>query len=173
MEAIALPPSQPVPPSVGVLSSEVWSLEEAASLGFGDSTVKLESSPGPAGSVRPSPTSPAASPTQEEGETEGEGAPAGGEQGEIPGTFVFSVLGSCNRRTLHRVGECWRQPGVHYRDYLLVGPDRPPLGAGDRECRDCFRRVLSIPERDESEAEMSSSSSSEDGPEAAQDDDGR
>ena len=56
---------------------------------------------------------------------------------------------------------------------MLVGPDRPPLGAGDRECRDCFRRVLSIPERDESEAEMSSSSSSEDGPEAAQDDDGR
>ena len=170
MEAIALPPSQPVPPSVGVLSSEVWSLEEAASLGFGDSTVKLESSPGPAGSVRPSPTSPAASPTQEEGETEGEGAPVGGEQGEIPGTFVFSVLGSCNRRTLHRVGECWRKPGVHYRDYLLVGPDRPPLEAGDRECRDCFRRVLSVPEGDKSEAEMSSSSSSEDGPEAAQDD---
>ena len=173
LEAIALPPSQPVPPSVGVLSSEVWSLEEAASLGFGDSTVKLESSPGPAGSVRPSPTSPAASPTQEEGEAEGEGAPVDGEQGEAPGTFVFSVLGSCNRRTLHRVGECWRRPGVHYRDYLLVGPDRPPLGAGDRECRDCFRRVLSIPEGDKSEAEMSSSSSSEDGPEAAQDDDGR
>ena len=36
LEAIALPPSQPVPPSVGVLSSEAWSLEEAASFGFGD-----------------------------------------------------------------------------------------------------------------------------------------
>ena len=42
LEAIALPPSQPVPPSVGVLSSEAWSLEEAASFGFGDSTVKSE-----------------------------------------------------------------------------------------------------------------------------------
>ena len=62
------------------------------------------------------------------------------------------------------------QPGVHYRDYLLVGPDRPPLGQGDKECRDCFKRVLSVPQEDLSEAEMFSSSSSEDGPEAAQDD---
>eukprot|EP00435_Cladocopium_sp_Y103_P061718 s1184_g23.t1 len=66
--------------------------------------------------------------------------------------------------------ECWRQPGVHYRDYLLVGPDRPPLEAGDHECKDCFKRVLSVPQVVESETEMTSSSSSEDGEEAARGD---
>ena len=30
------------------------------------------------------------------------------------GNLVFSIWGTCERRTLHWVGECWRVPGVHY-----------------------------------------------------------
>lgn len=45
-----------------------------------------------------------------EDEDEGEGEP----MVEESGAFVFSILGFCTRRTLHRVGEWWRVPGVHY-----------------------------------------------------------
>ena len=66
-----------------------------------------------------------------------------GESGEVKrGDYVFSVLGRSKRRTLHRVGDCWRTPGTQYRDYLVVGGDRPPLGPMDKECKDCFGRRL-------------------------------
>ena len=74
--------------------------------------------------------------------------------------YVFSIVGSCRRRTLHRVGECWRVPGVNYKDFLVAGEERPPLLSGDRECRDCFRRNLSIPGQDEDEVLQDTSSSS-------------
>lgn len=32
----------------------------------------------------------------------------------ISGSFVVSIVGRSQTRTLHRVGECHRQPGVHY-----------------------------------------------------------
>lgn len=66
-----------------------------------------------------------------------------GEPGEVKrGDYVFSVLGRSKRRTLHRIGDCWRTPGTHYRDYLWVGGDRPPLGPLDKECKDCFGKRL-------------------------------
>ena len=34
------------------------------------------------------------------------------------GDYVFSILGTSKRRTLHRIGECWRLPGTHYRNYI-------------------------------------------------------
>ena len=59
-----------------------------------------------------------------------------GEPGEVKrGDYVFSVLGRSKRRTLHRIGDCWRTPGTHYRDYLWVGGDRPALGPLDKECK--------------------------------------
>ena len=82
-------------------------------------------------------------------ETEDEGEGDGEPMIETTGTFVFSIVGSCHRRTLHRVGECWRVPGVHYRNYLSAGNDRPPLAAGDRECRDCFRRNRPMEDEEE------------------------
>jgi hypothetical protein len=94
-------------------------------------------------------------------ETEDEGEGDGEPMIETTGTFVFSIVGSCHRRTLHRVGECWRVPGVHYRNYLSAGNDRPPLAAGDRECRDCFRRNRSMEDEEEDELAMTSSSSSQ------------
>ena len=85
---------------------------------------------------------------------------------EVPlGSFVFSVRGRCHRRTLHRTGECWRKPGIHYRDFLVAGQDRPPLEAGDRECKECFQRNASCLPAVPEEVELSSSSSSEEDPE--------
>eukprot|EP00435_Cladocopium_sp_Y103_P065945 s1179_g28.t1 len=113
-------------------------------------------------------TSPLLSPTSalladpaEADQTEDEGEGEGEPMVETNGTFVFSVWGSCNRRTLHRVGECWRVPGVHYRNYISAGDERPPLLAGDRECRDCFSRRFSLAAAQEEELAMTSSSSSQ------------
>ena len=55
----------------------------------------------------------------------------------------------------------WRIPGVHYRNYISAGEDRPPLMAGDRECRDCFGRNLAVEGHDDSLAMTSSSKSQE------------
>ena len=54
------------------------------------------------------------------------------------GTFVLSVVGRSKRRTLHQVGSCYRQPGVHYKEYLVVGDVRPVLEKGERLCISCF-----------------------------------
>ena len=98
------------------------------------------------------------------GESEGEAEPAISGMDVALGSFVFSLRGTCNRRTLHRVGECWRKPGVHYRDFLVAGSDRPPLEAGDHECRDCFKQNRAVSHASESSGEeLTSSSSSEDG----------
>ena len=54
------------------------------------------------------------------------------------GTFVLSIVGRRKRRTLHRVGSCYRKPGIHYKEFLVVGDDRPQLEAGERLCTSCF-----------------------------------
>ena len=55
-----------------------------------------------------------------------------------PGTFVLSVVGRSKRRTLHCVGSCYRRPGIHYKDFLVIGDNRPQLEAGERLCTSCF-----------------------------------
>ena len=109
-----------------------------------------------------SPTSAIFADPAEQEETEDEGEGEGEPMLEPQGTFVFSIVGSCNRRTLHRVGECWQVPGVHYRNYMVAGEDRPPLGAGDRECRDCFGRNLALASAEQLAMTSSSSSQEED-----------
>lgn len=54
------------------------------------------------------------------------------------GTFVLSVVGRSKKRTLHRVGACYRIPGVHYKDFLVVGNHRPVLESGEKLCTSCF-----------------------------------
>ena len=56
------------------------------------------------------------------------------------GTFVLSIVGRTKRRTLHRVGSCYRKPGIHYKEFLVVGDNRPVLEAGERLCSSCFGR---------------------------------
>ena len=54
------------------------------------------------------------------------------------GTFVLSVVGRSKKRTLHRVGSCYRVPGIHYKEFLVVGDNRPVLEANERLCASCF-----------------------------------
>ena len=54
------------------------------------------------------------------------------------GTFVMSLVGRSKRRTRHRVGSCYRRPGRDYRDYVVIGNERPELKVGERLCGSCF-----------------------------------
>ena len=47
------------------------------------------------------------------------------------GTYVMSVVGRSKRRTLHQVGGCYRIPGVDYRDFVVIGDERPDLCPGN------------------------------------------
>ena len=62
----------------------------------------------------------------------------GMEQQVSDGTFVLSVVGRSKRRTLHQVGACYRRPGIHFKEYLIVGDVRPVLEKGERLCISCF-----------------------------------
>ena len=83
----------------------------------------------------------------------------------VPGTFVLSVVGRSKRRTLHQVGSCYRIPGVHYKEFMVVGDSRPSLEQGEKLCATCFGKQQKIFEEASSaaesvEAELSSDSSS-------------
>ena len=53
--------------------------------------------------------------------------PSEGGAGRVPhGVYVLSVTGRGGRKTLHRVGECHRVPGVHYGKFEIVGETPQP-----------------------------------------------
>ncbi len=53
--------------------------------------------------------------------------------------YVISISRAKGRRCLHRVGQCYRKPGVHSTTYEAVGINLPsPTSYGDY-CRDCWR----------------------------------
>ena len=56
----------------------------------------------------------------------------------IAGTFVVSIVGRSQTRTLHRVGECHRQPGVHYAHFEMLGDEPPDPIKYHRACKNCF-----------------------------------
>ncbi len=78
------------------------------------------------------------------------------------GTFVMSIVGRSKKRTLHRVGSCYRIPGVDYRDYVVIGDDRPTLIQGEKLCGSCFRKEDKAVSESEAEMVPSSESSSSD-----------
>ena len=50
-----------------------------------------------------------------------------------------------SRKTLHRIGSCWRQPGVHFKRFTILDPCEvaDPHATSDlysRLCCDCFPR---------------------------------
>lgn len=85
------------------------------------------------------------------------------------GTFILSVLGRTKRRTLHIMGGCYRISGVYYREYVVVGMERPEISAesGERLCSICFTPKEKIAEAltngEEAEQSTSSESSSSEG----------
>ena len=61
------------------------------------------------------------------------------------GTFVVSTTSRGKRRSLHRIGRCWRKPGLHYR-FFHVLDEAETLEAinkdrYDRICLDCYPKV--------------------------------
>ena len=82
---------------------------------------------------------------------------AGGEaRRAIPlGTFVVSIVGNSKTRTLHRVGECFRVPGLHFANYLVFGPEPPKETEFHKACKVCFPRGHNV-EQGAREAEDSS-----------------
>ena len=63
-------------------------------------------------------------------------------------------------RRLHRVGNCFRVPGVHYFRYESYGEDLPPPEKYDWVCLDCWPMVKGGGDSDEEVGEVSSSSGS-------------
>ena len=52
------------------------------------------------------------------------------------GRRVVSTTGAGGPKTLHQVGSCWRVPGVHFRNYVLL--DIGEKGDYHALCHDCF-----------------------------------
>ena len=84
---------------------------------------------------------------------------------QIAGTYVVSIVGRSRTRTLHRVGECHRQPGVHYSQFEILGDEPPDASEYHRACKNCFGKDGALaggsPEEDESSGEVTSSDSME------------
>lgn len=88
----------------------------------------------------------------------------------VRGQYVVSIVGRSGTRTLHKAGECYREPGVYYSHYELLGDEAPPTSSYHKACKVCFPKgaheFAGSPE-DESSGEVSSSdseSSDEDDP---------
>ena len=78
----------------------------------------------------------------------------------LRGQFVISTVGRSGTKTLHKVGECYREPGVHYASYQVIGEEAPNPGEYHQACKVCFPRgggeSTSFPEEGDSD-EVSSS----------------
>ena len=78
------------------------------------------------------------------------------------GTFIMSIVGRSKRRTLHVIGGCYRVPGVDYREFVVIGSDRPQLKEGEKLCAVCFSaKEKAAVESGAEEIDDSASSSSE------------
>ncbi len=80
-----------------------------------------------------------------------EGRPSGSRRGSskssseegaddpVESGYVVAVSRNAGRRCLHKIGLCYRRPGVHYKLFRAVGPRLPPTSDYDNYCRDCWR----------------------------------
>ena len=77
------------------------------------------------------------------------------------GTYVLSIVCRGQTKTLHRIGECHRVPGIHYSRFEVVGDNPPPASEFHRSCRLCFPRGTGAGEESSGEAEDGEVSSSD------------
>ena len=54
------------------------------------------------------------------------------------GSYVISTVGRSHRKTLHRVGECHRVPGIHFNNFEVIGDDPPDPDLYHHACMICF-----------------------------------
>ena len=72
------------------------------------------------------------------------------------GTYVVSIVGRSEKKTLHRMGECHRRPGCHFQRFAIFGSEPPDKSEYHHACRVCFPRGMN-------QAEMSSEEDSSSG----------
>ena len=80
-----------------------------------------------------------------------------------PEGFIVALTRGGKFRRLHFAGGCFRQPGVHYRNFVDLGQAQPELGAIDARCKDCFPKGVGkqdLPDEVSASSSDSSSSSS-------------
>ena len=89
---------------------------------------------------------------------------------KVAGMFVVSVVGRSKTKTLHRIGDCHRQSGVHYAHFEVLGQEAPSTAAYHKACRQCFRfgvadvaATAGALGEDESSGEVTSSEMTESG----------
>ena len=56
------------------------------------------------------------------------------------GSFLVSVQTKTRFRRLHKLGECWRKPGVDYLEYEVLGLELPPAASYNAVCHQCFKK---------------------------------
>ena len=80
------------------------------------------------------------------------------------GTFFVSLVGRSQKKTLHKGGECFRVPGIHYRSFLNLGSEPPEPESYHKLCTDCFPKGLNeaMSGTDVSSTGITSSDSDED-----------
>ena len=80
------------------------------------------------------------------------------------GDYVFSVLGRSKRRTLHRIGDCWRTPGTTTAITCGWVETGHPWTLLDKECKDCFgKRLAQVGVVLDSNTELTDSTSTSEG----------
>ena len=76
------------------------------------------------------------------------------------GQWVVSLAGG-SKKTLHKIGSCWRQPGIHYKRFEVVEEaELKTMGLYGRVCKDCFPSGQLSDTSDESDGLSNSDSSS-------------
>lgn len=84
------------------------------------------------------------------------------EEVEVPaGTWVISLSGSGKGRTLHKVGACFRIPGIHYALFETFEEEQVQSASFSKMCRDCFKATIgdSAPAADSQSSDSSSNDS--------------
>lgn len=76
------------------------------------------------------------------------------------GERVVSLSKGGAKRTLHKVGSCWRRPGVHFARYHVL--DLGEVGQYNTLCRDCYPKQIDTDIVKDSDSEEPDSSSSSD-----------
>ena len=61
---------------------------------------------------------------------------------EERGRYVVCISTRARQRTLHKLGECHRVPGLHYQEYELLNYELPKAETYHRACKHCFPRGM-------------------------------
>lgn len=87
----------------------------------------------------------------------------------IAGMYIVSIVGRSKTKILHRIGECYRQPGLYYASFEVLGEEIPSTSAYHKACKQCFRKGIAEASNaleEETSGEVSSSEMTSTGPES-------